>query len=412
MGKIVFLTIIFFSVGYCQGNYPPVVTCGADELLAHHKDLIVGKRIGLITNQSAVLADGRRLSDVLARDSDVKLIALFSPEHGIQGLKAEGASVQQMRDSAAGIPVYSLYGAVQKPTEEMLKGVDVLIFDVQDVGARFYTFLSTMLLAEEAAAEHGIPFLVLDRPNPIRGIIMEGPLRDDSLRSFVGWPPIPIAHGMTIGELAAMANGEGWLKNGLKSKLTVITMKRWKRTMWYDETGLQWIPPSPNMPTIQTAIVYPGTCLIEGTNVSEGRGSEKPFEYIGAPWVDEQQLAQMLNNDSLPGVSFQPITFVPSVRKEASRDLKYKGALCRGVFINVTARDFYHPVETGIALLCALQALFPAHFQMHNHQIDLLIGAPTVREMISRQVPFHLIVGSWSNELSHFGEKRRKYLLY
>ncbi len=216
----------------------------------------------------------------------------------IKGLMPD--RIYKYKDPKTGIPIYSLFGEITKPTSEMLKDLDILIFDIQDVGARFYTFITTLFLTMEAAAEHNLPYIVLDRPNPIRGLRTEGPIREESLRSFVAWPPIPITHGMTVGELAMMANGEGWLKDGEKADLRVVKMEGWDRSLWYDETGLRWTQPSPSMLTLNTAVVYPGACLIEGTNVSEGRGSSRPFEYVGAPWIEPDKLTAALNRMKLP----------------------------------------------------------------------------------------------------------------
>jgi uncharacterized protein YbbC (DUF1343 family) len=389
----------------------PVKT-GADLLFEKHYNLIEGKRVGLVTNHSAMLSNGMHLADALMRDPKVKLVALFGPEHGIRGDAPDGKSIQGGVDPKTGVPVYSLYGKINKPTDEMLKNVDVLIYDIQDVGVRFYTFTSTMMLAMEAAAEHHIPYIVLDRPNPIRGVDVEGPIRDDSLKSFVGWAPVPIAYGMTIGELATMANNEGWLANGVKANLTVVKMENWKRSDWYDETGLTWIKPSPNMPTLQTAIVYPGMCLIEGTNVSEGRGTKKPFEYFGAPWINSQQLMQELNGEKLPGVEFVPIQFTPRDIPHVTSNPKYNDERCFGIFVHVTNRDAFLPVKTGIAVVAALHKLFPDNFKFSNHRFDLLSGTSRVRQMILEGKTADEIVASWQAERKKFEEGRTKYLLY
>jgi len=253
------------------------VRVGADVLMKEQFPLIKGKRVGLVTNHTALLADGTHLADALIAHGDVRLTALFGPEHGIRGDAPDGKTIADSIDARTGVKVYSLYGAVNKPSPAMLKNVDVLVYDIQDVGARFYTFISTMFLAMEAASENNIPVIVLDRPNPIGGVYCDGPVRVDSLKTFVSWAPMPIAHGMTVGELAMMANGEGWLKEKTKAALTVIPVEGWNRAAYFDETRLAWVRPSPNMRTVSTAVVYPGTCLVEGLNVSEGRGTERPF---------------------------------------------------------------------------------------------------------------------------------------
>ncbi|MBI3112292.1 MAG: DUF1343 domain-containing protein [Ignavibacteriales bacterium] len=388
------------------------VLSGADLLLQKHFSMIQGKRVGLVTNHSALLADGRHLADALAENPEVKLVALFGPEHGIRGDAPAGAKIQDDIDGKTGAKVYSLYGRINKPTPEMLQGVDVLVFDIFDVGARFYTYESTMSHAMEAAAENNIPYIVLDRPNPIRGTWVEGFIRLDSLRSFVGLHPIPIAHGLTMGELATLYNGEGWLKNHIKAQLTVIRMEGWKRSQWYDETGLKWVKPSPNIPTLASAVVYPGTCFFEGTNLSEGRGTEKPFEYIGAPYVHGAPWAQELNSRNLPGVRFEPIEFTPKEIPGAATNPKHKGALCGGVFVNVMDRNTFEPIKTAIHMLSTLKQLYPSEFQWRPGSIDRLSGTPNTRLWIDAGESPEKIVSAWKAEVKEFENLRAKYLLY
>jgi uncharacterized protein YbbC (DUF1343 family) len=260
----------------------------------------------------------------------------------------------------------------------------------------------------EAAAENGIPFIVLDRPNPITGTRVKGPIREDSLRSFVGLHPIPIVHGMTVGELATMFNEEGWLKGGIRADLTVIKMEGWKREMWFDETGLPWIPPSPNIRTLEAAVVYPGTCLIEGTNLSEGRGTERPFEYIGAPFADGTTWAKELNSQHLPGVTFEPIFFTP----DATMPVKHAGIECGGIRVKVTNREAYQPVKSGIAILSSAFALFAKDTQWRDLSIDRLSGTRKVRLMISRGTPADEIAAGGKDELLKFTSLRNRYLMY
>lgn len=382
------------------------VLTGADRLLSDEFHLIAGKRVGLVTNHTGVLSGGKHLADALHDNPRVTLLALFGPEHGIRGEASAGSHVGDGRDSATGVTVFSLYGKTYKPTPEMLKDIDVLLFDIQDVGARFYTYISTMSYAMEAAAENGIPFVVLDRPNPITGIRIEGPIREDSLRSFVGLHPIPIVHGMTVGELARMFNGEGWLKDGVKADLHMVKMHGWKREMWYDETGLRWIPPSPNIKTLETAVVYPGTCLIEGTNLSEGRGTERPFEYIGAPFVDREMFARELNKLNLPGVRFQPVTFTPQPAIGATNP-KYLGIPCGGVAVNVTNRNSFQPVRTGHSLLTTARRLFREHIVFRAGALERLAGLGIGRafwESDAKEL--------WGKKLDEFVHLRSGYLMY
>ena len=399
------LTVAIFAIASAQ------VKTGADLLFEKYFSLVEGKRVGLVTNHSALLSDGRHLADVLAENKSTTLRVLFGPEHGIRGDAPDGRTIQHGVDTKTGLPVYSLYGKVNKPTAEMLKDVDVLVYDIQDVGVRFYTFESTLSLAMEGAAEKGIPFVVLDRPNPIRGTWVEGFVRVDSLRSFVGLNPTPIAHGMTVGELARMFNEEGWLKNGTKANLTVVKMEGWGRSMWQDETGLRWVKPSPNMATLPTAVVYPGTCLMEGTNFSEGRGTERPFEYLGAPSVDGKKLADTLNACKLDGVQFDVIEFTPSEIPNVTSNPKHKGQKCSGVFVNVTDRNIFQPVKTAVYILSAAKRLFPNHFQWRG-SIDRLAGTTKLRMAIDSGVSPEAIVAMWEDEVSHFNTIRSKYLMY
>jgi len=383
---------------------------GADLLFTKYFDLIKGKNVGLVVNHTALLADGRHLVDAMSEREDVKLVALFGPEHGVRG-DTTGA-VPDAVDPATGVPMYSLYGKTYKPTPDMMKGIDVMIFDIQDVGARFYTYISTLGYAMEAAAEHGIPFIVLDRPNPIGGLYVDGPIRDDTLKSFVAFGKMPVAHGMTVGELATMYSQEKWLENGIQASVKVITMEQWKRDMWYDETGLQWVRPSPNMPTLATATVYTGTCLFEGANISEGRGTERPFEYIGAPWVDAARVGDKLRATPLRGVRFHPIEFTPTKKPNNARAPKYDSESCNGIFVEVTDRIQFEPVKTGIYLLWAFKTTHPDKFQWRPPTIDRLSGTPAIRTMLDAGKSPEEVIATWKIGLKRFNAIRSKYLLY
>ncbi len=407
---------LFIPIFFCISSFAQItlveIKTGADALYERKFKILVGKKVGLVTNHSAVLANGKHLADALHEQKNFQLVVLFGPEHGIRGDAPDGKTIQDAIDEKTGVQVFSLYGKINKPTPEMLKNVDVLVFDIQDIGARFYTFITTMFLTMEAAAENNIQFVVLDRPNPIRGMQIEGPIREDSLRSFVGWMPIPIAHGMTVGELATMANEQGWLKNGVKANLTVIKMNGWKRELWYDETSLRWIKPSPNMATLRTATVYPGMCLIEATNLSEGRGTEKPFEYIGAPCVNGEVLAKKLNDQHLRGVQFQPITFMPRDISGAAVNPKHKNILCGGVYVNVIERNNFESVKTGIAILSAVHELYPDSLQIRERGLNRLVGVSKVYQMILNNATVDSIVDGWKKELMQFDSIRKKYFFY
>jgi uncharacterized protein YbbC (DUF1343 family) len=409
MRKFIVLNLIAIALAFSQQSR---VKIGAEILIEKHLDLIKGKKIGIVTNHTGILPDGRHIVDVLNEIEGVKIVALFGPEHGIRGEVPDGKSISHGVDAKTGIPVFSLYGEVKKPTEEMLKDIDVLIFDIQDVGARFYTYISTMSYCMEACAEMGKKFIVLDRPNPIRGVYVDGPILEPRFKSFVGLHPIPVAHGMTVGELAKMFNDEGWLENAVKADLTVVKMENYSRRMWFDQTGLPWVKPSPNMMTLKTAIVYTATCFIEGTNVSEGRGTQHPFEWIGAPWIDGEKLAKELNYYKLPGVKFEPISFTPTDIEKVTVDPKYEGEKCGGVYLNVYDREKFEPVKVGVYILYALKKLYPDKFKWRTAGQDRLWGTDKVRLMIDEGKKPDEIIKTWEDDVKKFLSIRQKYLLY
>lgn len=388
------------------------VQIGADRLFRSAAELVKGKRVGVLTNHTGLLSDGRSIIDAIADSGISSLKALYGPEHGITGETPDGKIVEHALHPHYGVQVYSLYGRIHKPTSEMLDGVDVLLCDIQDVGARFYTFISTIALTMEAAAEQGIPLVILDRPNPIRGLSYDGPVRVPSLKSFVGWMPIPITHGLTIGELACLWNNEGWLANGAKAPLEIVPMEGWKRSMWYDETGLTWLAPSPNMQTLATAIVYPGLCLVEGTSISEGRGTSNPFQIIGAPWVDPERVLKHVAEFNIAGVRCSAVEFTPKEVPGAVSHPKHEGSLCRGICISVDDRDVVQPVYLGIAILSAFKRAHPAETVFRNRRFDILTGNKTVRQQLERGVPPDEICREWAEELELFGKTRAKYLMY
>jgi len=381
---------------------------GAEVLLHESFNFIKGKRVGLVTNQTGVIGNLRHIADVLYEAPEVKLTALFGPEHGIRGDVQDALSIESYIDERTGLPVYSLYGETRKPTAEMLSNIDVLLLDLQDVGARYYTYLYTMSYAMMAAAEAGIKFVVLDRPNPINGVSVEGNILELRFRSFVGQYPIPVRYGMTIGELAMLFNGE----YGIDADLTVIKMNNWRRDMWFDDTGLIWVQPSPNIPTLEAATVYPGTCLLEGTNVSEGRGTTKPFEVFGAPWMDCAKLTAELASRDLQGVLFRQAYFIPTFSK-------YRGERCCGVQVHVTDRRIFKPFETGLHIIDAINRIHPDEFEWikpkpgsRHYYFDLLVGTDRIREQLQEGLPVERIIEGFQDELSSFMEVRRDYLLY
>ena len=394
----------------CKSGKPMKVRIGADVLIQDNMDLIKGKTVGLVINNASLLSDGRPLIDALLEEGTIKIGALFAPEHGVRGDTT--SAVEDAIDEKTGIPIFSLYGKTYKPSPEMLKGIDVLIYDLQDVGAKFYTYTATLGFVMEAASENSVPVIVLDRPAPIRTNYIDGPVTDTTMRSFVGYAKVPIAYGMTIGELAQMYNGESWLQNGLKADLSVIKMAGWKRGLWHDQTGLSWIKPSPNMPFLSTATVYTGTCLFEGTNVSEGRGTDKPFELIGAPWLDAETVASELNRLGLPGVEFEPAHFTPTLKPGNTHLPKYNEEPCNGIFVKVTDRDTFEPVKAGIYLLWAIKKTHPIAFEWKMGTIDRLSGTTNVRNMLDEGKTPAEIFRTWQNDLEVFRSLQSKYLIY
>lgn len=420
MKKTIFLSPLRFLwvglafFGGCQQQLTgqqTKVRVGAEILIESHLSLIQGKRVGVVCNHTSVLPNGTHLVDTLLSHG-VNLVGVFGPEHGFRGEVPAGEKVQTEIDSKTGLPIYSLYGVVKKPTEEMLRQVDVLIFDIQDVGARFYTYYITMSHAMEATALSRKEFIILDRPNPIGGVAVEGPLLDPKLESDVGRFPLPIRHGLTIGELGRMLVGEGWITFDPPSLFRVIPMEGWKRTMWYDDTHLQWVSPSPNMKLLSTATVYSGTCLFEGTNISEGRGTAFPFEYIGAPWLDGEALAEALNDLRLEGVRFASTTFTPIPDAVVAPNPKYSREVCYGVHVQVTERDKFQPVTTAIKMLYTIKSFQPSEFVFNASFFDRLAGTFAVRRAIEGQANLDSLLETWEDDRLDFREMRGRYLLY
>lgn len=375
---------------------------GIEVFLADVPDRIRGKRAGLITNQSAV--DRARTPDIdlIAGHKDLKLVALFAPEHGIRGTVAAGEKIKDEVDSKTGVPVYSLYMTEDRgPTAEMLKDVDVLVYDLQEVGGRTWTYVSTMALSMQAAKAKGIPFVVLDRPNPIGGEIVEGAMLDPKFKSFVGIYPIPARHGMTVGELAKLFNE----KYGIGSDLIVIKADNWRRSQWLDQTGLPWTNPSPNLRSLAALNNYPGTVYFEGTSLSEGRGTDRPFEQIGAPWLNATEVARVMNARGLPGVRFEAITM--PVEPNAN---KYKGLTIPAIRFAITDRQAYRPVRTALLLIAEIKRQHPADFEWRS-AIDRLTGTDKVRLAIDAGT-LEPLLAEWDREAAEFKASRAPYLLY
>ena len=406
---------------------PGGVRPGVEVFLEKYLDLVRGKRVGLITNPTGADSRLRSTVDLLARHPAVKLVALYGPEHGVRGDAQAGEYVRFHDDPVYHLPVFSLYGQSMKPEPGMLKnidesmrsvdtksagkapegsmvrGIDVMIYDIQDVGMRVYTYIATMAFAMQACAESGIDFIVLDRPDPINGLDMEGPILEyPGHSSFVGLYPIPERFGMTMGELARLFNDKFLAP---KAKLTVIPMEGWERTMWFDQTGLPWIIPSPNMPTLDTAMVYPGQVYFEGTNVSEGRGTTRPFELFGAPWINGYALAAKLNALRLPGAAFREAWFTPTFSK-------FQGQLCGGCQVHVTDRSSYRSFATALHVIKAIRDMYPDKFEFHKDYFDKIMGTSKVREALEAGQTVPAVLEGLKPGIAAFAELRKPYLLY
>ncbi|UTT43661.1 exo-beta-N-acetylmuramidase NamZ family protein [Exiguobacterium aurantiacum] len=406
IGGLAALTLVTSSVMLLDADAKsvpkkPKVELGVDRLM-DNPEILAGKRVGLITNPTGIDANMTSIVDLFHKSDDFELTALYGPEHGVRGDAQAGSTISSYIDEVTGLPVYSLYGATKKPTAEMLKDVDVLVFDIQDVGTRFYTYIYTMAYAMEAAAENDIPFVVLDRPNPQGGLRVEGPVLDLAYSSFIGLYSIPLKHGMTVGELARLFNSE----YQIQADLEVVKMKGWKRSMLYEDTGLPFVMPSPNMPTTDTVNVYPATGLFEGTNLSEGRGTTKPFQLIGAPYVKAHDYAKTLNGLELPGVTFRAASFTPTFSKNA-------GKLSHGVEVYVTEPTKFEAAKTGIAMVKTAHDLYPEEFEfLANDFITKLTGNAYVKDMILAGESLEAIMAKVDAERDAFLPIRKEYLLY
>ena len=373
------------------------VKTGVEVYEVMNSEPFAGKRIGIVTNQSGVDPVGHRTIDVFAGRTDVKLVAIFSPEHGIEG-RADSA-VSDTIDRTTGVPIYSLYGETRRPTDEMLTNVDVLVFDIQDAGVRFYTYITTMAYCMEAAAKHHISFVVFDRPDPLGGEVIEGPMLDADRKSFTGYFPVPVRYGMTMGELAKMFNDE----NHIGADLKIFPLTDWRRSETYDQTGLPWIPPSPNLRTVNAAFLYPGIEILQAAGISVGRGTGKPFELLGAPWIKADELTAALDRRKIPGVNFARAEFTPNSDP-------YRGQHCQGVAVTVTDRNAFRSMRMGLEIADVLRKMYPDHFQIDK--INELLGSQSTIDRLKRGDAPADIVAGWSDDLAKFRKMREKYLLY
>ncbi len=385
------------------------VRLGSERLLESHN--LDGRRIGIVCNPASVDGELRHIVDRFAAHRGARLAAIFGPQHGFRSDVQENMiETGHSRDETRRVPIYSLYSETREPTADMLRDLDTLVIDLQDVGTRIYTYIYTMANCLIAARRHGIKAIVCDRPNPIGGLSVEGPMLVRGFESFVGQYPIPMRHGMTIGEVARLFNDHF----GIGADLEVVPMTGWRRDLYADQTSLPWVLPSPNIPTVDSAVVYPGTVLFEGTNVSEGRGTTRPFEIVGAPWVESERFAAAMNSLGLPGVRFRPLVFEPTFHKHA-------GIGCGGCQTHVLDRTRFSAVETGVGLLCAFRAAGldrfrwrdpPYEYEQEKLPFDILAGSSELREQIERGTPPRSIARSWEGSVEEFNGVRERFLIY
>lgn len=406
---LLLITLLLFS---CAPEEEPVIITGPDRFAEEDFTSIAGYRVGLVTNHTATVGD-EHIADIMHQSDVIELKALFGPEHGIRGDAPAGAQIEDDVDEQTGVPVYSLYGDTRKPTPEMLEDVEILIFDIQDIGARFYTYISTMGYAMQAAAEEGIPFIVLDRPNPLGGELVEGFTLEEEFASFVGMYPIPVVHGMTVAELAEMIVAADMLEGLDRLDLHIIEVLGWDRTMLWTDLERDWIPPSPNIPDFETALIYPGACFFEGTIASEGRGTQQPFKQVGAPWIDAEQLADDMNERNLPGLEFEPVSFTPESIEGMAVNPKFEGEEVHGVRYVITDMQSVRPVEAGVHLLHAFlqQAPDREDFFIEDRFIRLA-GTAQLHNMLLDGYSPEDIIANWSDDVENFKSLREPYLHY
>lgn len=393
---------------------PAPVQVGADRLLTEYAQLVQGKSVALVANHSARLADGTHLADALFAYKGTKLTVLFGMNYDIRSNDYSAKPDSEVTiDRATGLTKYDLYGEVHKPTAAMLKGVDVIVFDIQEVGARFYEHINILGFVMEAASELGIRVVVLDRPNPITGRKVEGFVTDSSaLYRFGSYTFVPVVHGMTMGELARFYNGQRLLRGGRTVQLDVVPMRGWTRNMWYDDTGLAWRKPSPNLLTHESLLAYVGTCLFEAINVSEGRGTDNPFETIGASWLDNVRAVELLRGVGLRGVRFETVDFTPVQKPYHGRPPKLAGERLKGIRLHITDRNAYEPYKTGVAMLWAVQSLHPEKIVWNDAVLDRLTATPRLKAMLLAGKTPKDIADAWAAEVSAFEKRRAPYLLY
>ncbi len=372
---------------------------GIDNLQRDDFDVLRGRRVALITNQTGVDASGDKTADILLEAKGVTLVCLMTPEHGFLGTVGHGESIQD--GTYKGLPVYSLYGKTNRPTDQMLKSVNTVVFDIQDVGTRFYTYITTMGMALEETAKHKLKFVVLDRPNPIRGDIREGDVLDDDTKRMTGYFPLPVRHGLTVGEIATWMNAT----EQLHADLSVVRMTDWKRKLWYDQAGWDFVPPSPNIRSLVSAVLYPGIGCFEATNIAVGRGTDRPFELIGAPWIKANELCAVLREKNFPGLLFEPVSFTPT-------EDAFKDQLCHGIRIIVTDRDAVRPFALFLTIFQFLVTHNAAEFKPEWEEVRVVTGSNLLRDAAEKRIPWETLPALYDQSLQRFEEAIRPYLLY
>ena len=407
-----FLLFFLTTFSCCQQSQElKTVNFGDEIFIEKHLDIVKGRQVGIVTNQTGVLSNGVSIIDTLVK-LGINVTAIFSLEHGFIGNFAAGENIENYTDKKTGIPVYSLYGWNKKPTKESFENIEIILFDVQDIGARFYTYISTLFYVLQSAAENRVKVIILDRPNPIGGNYVDGPVLDTNFSSFIGIAPLPVTHGLTVGEVANLFVGENYISSKENPSLEVIKCEGWKRSYFWDNFSENWIPTSPNIPDFKTAFVYPGTCFLEGTNISEGRGTDSPFLTIGAPFIDPKLLIDKLNSNKIEGVKFTRISFTPEDIQGKSRNTKYRQIQCNGIRTCITNEEKFKSVQFGVYLLSALIKLYPEQFKFEKNRFDLLAGKEKLRKQLLEGVDPVKIINGWQDDLDKFQSIRKKYLLY
>jgi len=389
-------------------NYSQSLT-GLDVLELSNFELISGKTVGLVINNTSVNRAGKHIIDLLSNNDDINVSVIFAPEHGFRGLLSAGESVEDDIEPKTGAKIISLYGKNKKPKSVDIQNLDYLIFDIQDIGARYYTYTSTMTNVMQSAGENGIEIIILDRPNPVNGVDVQGPILLKEFASFVGMHPVPIRHGLTIGEYAVMINESNWLE-GTHCKLTVVPIENWDRKMDWQQTNIKWVSPSPNIPNYETAFVYLGMCLLEGTNISEGRGTDSPFLQFGAPWVKSDELVMALRKQFPNEITFTPTKFTPKSIPQAKYP-KYENQLCEGIQLQIELFDI-NPVELGVRIIDIVHRLHPDKFEfLETNFIDKLFGSNELRNTIEKNESVEFLIQNWKADTKEFRVFTEKYLI-